>query len=508
MTKKKYFGDESLATSNTLSELEHRSWLTSSDAIDNIIEQAGSGNRTYAWVQIARPIDLSVIDRSFRKFDISLLGTSGDLVRVDVPINKENLLSIRDLPWVSGIGALPSNLKISQIFHEELNNTVSGKQLPVFISVMSSEQEAEFRGAFVDTGVSVGHIDRSIRVFAAVVSPGQIHKLAQLDFVQQIEPIPIVTAAHDTAVPAQGVDKLRTIGSSSGIFSGISGTTTPIGVMDTGLNTNHVDISTFRASICAKNFVDNEDQDLWYDADGHGTHVTGTIAGNGFFVPMYTGMAPGIQHIRFAKVLSSQESGSSLDVFLGMDYLTEESSCFWEGRESESIRPLIVNMSFSSAQLDHDSRSADARKLDSIVWTHRQLYVVSNSNKSEYGYSNYGAAKNSLPVGAAFDGGEIASFSSRGPTIDNRLIPLVTGTGVDVRSVAGAGTHDNYSTKSGTSMSTPSVAGLAALLMDASPDHREQPALVRARLMASAVKPDAWFESETQFPPKQLQRSR
>ena len=500
MTKKKYSSDETLTTSDTLAKFEHRSWLTSSDAIDNIIEQAGGGNRTYAWVQISRPIDLSVIDRSFKEFDISLLGTSGDLVRVDVPINKENLLSIRDLPWVSGIGALPSNLKISQVFQEELNNTVSGKQLPVFISVMSSEREAEFRRAFIDIGVSVGYFDRSIRVFAAVVEPSQIHKLAQLDFVQQIELIPIVTAAHDTAVPAQGVDKLRTIGNSSGIFSGISGATTPIGVMDTGLNTNHVDISTFRESICAKNFVDDEDHDLWYDADGHGTHVTGTIAGNGFFVPMYTGMAPGIQHIRFAKVLSSQESGSSLDVFLGMDYLTEESSCFWEGRESESIRPLIVNMSFSSAQLDHDSRSADARKLDSIVWTHRQLYVVSNSNKSEYGYSNYGAAKNSLPVGAAFDGGEIASFSSRGPTIDNRLIPLVTGTGVDVRSVAGEGTHDNYTTKSGTSMSTPSVAGLAALLMDASPDHREQPALVRARLMASAVKPDAWFKSETQFP--------
>lgn len=36
--------------------------------------------------------------------------------------------------------------------------------------------------------------------------------------------------------------------------------------------------------------------------------------------------------------------------------------------------------------------------------------------------------------------------------------------------------------------------------MDASPEHREQPALVRARLMASAVKPDAWFESEEVFP--------
>ncbi len=49
-------------------------------------------------------------------------------------------------------------------------------------------------------------------------------------------------------------------------------------------------------------------------------------------------------------------------------------------------------------------------------------------------------------------------------------------------------------------MASPSVAGLAAVLMDASPDHREQPALVRARLMASAIRPDGWLESERQFP--------
>lgn len=500
LTKKEISADETLPVSDNFVELKHRSWLTSPGAVEDIIEQAGNRNRTYAWIQISRPVSPHVMERTFRTFDTSVLGSSGDLVRAEVPTNKENLISIRALPWVRGIGALPINRKISLFFQEEINSSESSKQIPIFISVMSSERESEFRRVFIDLGVSVGHFDRSIRVFAAVVDPGQIHNLAQLDFVQQIEPITVVTAAHDTAIPAQGVDKLRTIGNSSGIFSGISGTTTPIGVMDTGLNTNHVDISTFRESICAKNFVDDEDHDLWFDADGHGTHVTGTIVGNGFFVPMYSGMAPGVQHIRFAKVLSSQESGSALDVFHGMDYLTEESSCFWERRESESIRPLIVNMSFSSAQLDHDSRSANARKLDSIVWTHRQLYVVSNSNKSKYGYSNYGAAKNSLPVGAAFDGGEIAGFSSRGPTIDKRLIPLVTGTGVDVRSVAGEGTYDNYSTMSGTSMSTPSVAGLAALLMDASPDHREQPALVRARLMASAAKPDAWFESETQFP--------
>ena len=331
--------------------------------VDNIVKQAGDNEQTYVYIEITRPVDLNLMQRALRKFDASVLGSSGDLVRLLAPNDKKDLLSIRDIPWVSGIGALRPNQKISQLFQEEINRSVTSKRLPVFISVMSLELESSFRRALTGIGVSVGHFDRSIRVFTAVISPSQVHVLAQLDFVQRIEPILVATAVHDTAVPAQGVDKLRTIGSLAGTVSGIKGTTTPIGVMDTGLNTNHADISTFRESICAKNFVTNEDLDLKYDASGHGTHVTGTIAGNGFIIPMYTGMAPGIEHIRFAKVLNSQGFGSFFDILLGMDYLAEESSCIWEGQATESIRPLIVNMSHSGTGLEHDSRSTNARKL-------------------------------------------------------------------------------------------------------------------------------------------------
>lgn len=365
---------------------------------------------------------------------------------------------------------------------------------------MESQNELGFRSVLEDIGVSIGHFDSSIRVFAAVITTGKVRDVTRLDFVSSVEPISIVTAMHDTAIPAQGVDKLRTVGRLAGTFSGITGATTPIAVMDTGLNTNHVDISTFRESICAKNFVPNEDSDLFFDADGHGTHVTATIAGIGYFVPKYAGMAPGVQHIRFAKVLNTESRGTSFGIMQGMDFLAEESSCIFDARESEAIKPLIVNMSLSSARLDYDSRSIGARKLDSIVWTHRQLYVVANANSNRYGYSNYGASKNSLPVGASYDGGEIHGFSSQGPTVDNRLTPLVSGTGVGLYSASGWGNYDNYSSSSGTSMASPSVAGLAAILMDASPGHRQQPALVRARLMASAVRPDAWLETESQFP--------
>ena len=500
LKKEKHSGNPSSGSTGTSNDSELRSWLASPNAVDDIVNHAGNSDRTYAWLQTSRPVKLSLMRSALRQFNASVLGSSGDLVRLRVPNDAESLRSILGLTWVSGIGAFPPNQKLSPSFQKEIHNAVSNTQLPVFISVMESELESLFRPALADIGVVVGYFDPTIRVFAAVISPGQIHDLTHLDFVHFVEPIAIVTAEHDTAVPSQGIDKLRTIGSQSGDISGITGTTIPIGLLDTGLNTNHVDISTLRESICGKNFIANEDNDLWHDSNGHGTHVTGTLVGNGFFLPMYAGMAPGVQHIRFAKVLSARGAASTLTILRGMDFLAEESSCVFDGQETDKIRPLIVNVSLSERGLTHDSRSAAARKLDSLVWAHRQLYVVANSNAGEYGYSNYGAAKNSLSVGVALDSGEISGISSHGPTVDNRLTPLVTGTGFDIYSATGNGSFDSYSSRSGTSMASPSVAGLAALLMDASPDHRERPALVRARLMASAIRPNAWFESESQFP--------
>ena len=89
--------------------------------------------------------------------------------------------------------------------------------------------------------------------------------------------------------------------------------------MDTGLNFNHLDISSHRSSICGANFVYFDplvdDENLWVDAGMHGTHVTGTIVGNGAAQPRYAGMAtPLVRHIRFAKVLSHWGSGN--DIFI------------------------------------------------------------------------------------------------------------------------------------------------------------------------------------------------
>ena len=476
-------------------------WLEDPSALDRLEEAAIAARRnwSFAWLQLTDPQDHDFVTQTLAQLDVEAVGFSGDLVRVKATSDRKSLNLVTELPWVNGIGPLPSERKFDDHLLQQLNDA-SPNPLPVFITVMDSSMLVEIRQELKQLEVATGHFDPAVRAMAALVDQKQLESVSKLDFIQAIEPIGIVEVTHDSAMPQLGADGLRTIGSTNGSYEGISGLSTPIAVMDTGLNTNHVSISELRKSICGENFVGFEDHDLWFDDHGHGTHVTGTLAGSGYFLPHLAGVAPSAEHIRFAKVLSSFGYGDTLGILRGMDYLGEESTCNFNGNVPNPVKPLVVNMSLGRDSLTFDSRGIGARKLDSSVWNHKQVYVVANANSNIYGYSNYAAAKNSLAVAMAWDTGDIAFLSSRGPSFDGRLLPLITGTGVNIVSADGGGAWDTYRAASGTSMASPAVAGVVALLMDASHEHREQPALVRAQLMASAIKPDSWFESDSMFP--------
>ena len=481
---------------------EYVEWLHAPTAIDSIIRQANQANRnwTFGWLQLARPVAASEISDVISNFDASVISTSGPMIGVRLPSERSHLESIRDLEWIQGLGVLPSESKISPSLHHDIQESTQITQHPIYITVMSASAHNESRQELNSLGVATGHFDSDTETFEAVADTKLLNLIADLDFVQAIEAIEIVESNHDSAVQAMGVDSIRAFGGTAGQFTGFNGSSVPIAVMDTGLNTNHVAISSERESICGKNLVPNEDSDLWIDAGLHGSHVTGTVLGNGYFQPLYAGMAPGVEHIRFAKVLSYRGFGFTSYIVRGMDYLAEYSACPLEGGSELAQKPLIVNMSLSGTALTWDGKETASRKVDSIIWSHRQLYAVAASNGSVHGYSNYGVAKNTLAVGASWDNGDIASFSSHGPTIDGRLLPNVVGTGVRIRSALGDNSYDGYRVINGTSMSSPAVAGVLALLMDASPEHRERPALTRARIMASAIRPDAWLDSPQHFP--------
>ena len=481
-------------------------WLDDSAAVAVLADYAAAAGRdgTYAWARLADGAGLDALGASLNALGGEVLGASGPLVRVRLPIDPGRLEQIASLPEVAGLGAPPRPVKLPAALAQEVRSLPADRQYPVFITLMAGDPDGRWRRELAELGAVVGRFDADIRAFTATVDWPALDAIARADFVLAVEPVGLVEAAHDTAVPAMGVDALRWHSGSPGLFRGIGGASVPIAVMDTGLNINHPDIATNRRSICGANFVwtdaRHSEHDLWIDEHGHGTHVTGTIAGDGYVRPEYAGMAPGVAHIRFAKVLHHNGTGWHDSILQGMDYLSLPTGCGESGPAANRVKPLIVNMSLAASSNLFEGRGSGERKLDSVVWSHRQLYVVAQSNEGSSAFSDFGTAKNSFSVGAVTDSGELAGFSSLGPTADGRLAPQIVATGVDVYSASGLGGRGGYESYSGTSMASPTVAGVAALLMDASPAHREQPALTRARLMASAIRPKIWLESPSRFP--------
>jgi len=88
-----------------------------------------------------------------------------------------------------------------------------------------------------------------------------------------------------------------------------------------------------------------------------------------------------------------------------------------------------------------------------------------------------------LAVGAVNSSGSIASFSSQGPTYDGRTKPEVCARGVST-ACATASSDYSYGSASGTSLSTPLIAGAACLLIQARPDFGPQ--MIRLALMETA----------------------
>ena len=479
-------------------------WLVAVDALPRLLAQARAAGRdwSFGWIGLDPDARLADVEPILSTLGVVVEGSAGSLVRARLPGDRETLGAIRALPSVVGLGTQPASERMAPGFAEQARQGAS-ERMPVFVTLMADDADGRWRRELERLGAVVGAYDADTRSYAANVHLRNLETVARADFVQFVEPVRIVRASHDTAVPAMGADFLRSYDASAGAFTGTAGRGVPVAVMDTGLNTNHPDIGSGRDSICGANFVAfdrAEEQDLWADADGHGTHVTGTVAGNGAVRRVFAGMAPRVGDIRFAKVLNSGGWGWDRDIVAGMDFLSEASECSAGGWSDVPAKPLIVNMSLAASSLRFEGRDLGARKLDAVVWGHRQLYVVAQANDSIHGYSNYGAAKNSLAVGAALDSGELSGFSSHGPTRDGRLAPNVVGPGVALNSPAGGGSPGGYVSLSGTSMASPAVAGVSALLMEAVPAHREQPALTRARLMASAIRPDAWFDDPGAFP--------
>ena len=473
-------------------------WMMSGEAtLASLAASTGRG-WTYGWVQLADGSTVGDLRKTLEDAGGEVLGRAGDLVRARLPVDRERLRVIATARPVAGLGVLPARRKVTSDLAERALASAPDDDVPVWITLMDGDADGRWRRALVAMGAEVGRFDPTIRTYAATLPLGALGRVVAADFVLGVETIRRLEPALEFATAAMAADAVRAYDESTGLFSGVGGASVPVGVMDSGLNVGHPAIGSNRRSICGLNATlptREQDQDLWFDADGHGTWVAGVALANGVVNPSRAGMAPLVQDIRFAKVLGGQVNASSLGFGRAMDWLARPTAC----GDAAPRKALVVNASVGSLWIAFDGRSTIERKVDASVWAARQLFVAAAGNDGTGGRHNAMAvAKNTLSVGATDNNGDIASFSSHGPSYDGRLLPNVVAPGVRVTTTAGAG-RDTYITQSGTSLSAPAVVGVAALVMDAVPGLREEPAALRAHLMASAIKPDGFFEDADGF---------
>ncbi|MHA2330210.1 MAG: S8 family peptidase, partial [Candidatus Hodarchaeales archaeon] len=234
---------------------------------------------------------------------------------------------------------------------------------------------------------------------------------------------------------------------------GLTGSGVTIAILDTGIDANHPDLDDLDGNpatsdskvILEKSFIDYDGDGIAdtspLDHMGHGTHVAGIAAANGIL----TGAAPDAWLLN-GKVLDNNGYGSTSWLISGID---------WAITNGANIISLSLSLGDSTV-------SPIMETAIQYAWENNVLVVAAagNSGPFQNSVSSLGLTTRTLTVGASGPLNSITPFSSRGPSIFGEIKPNVVAPGESVFSTV----TRSYMQSSGTSMATPIVSGLAAVL--------------------------------------------
>ncbi|MCA1029598.1 S8 family peptidase [Bacillus timonensis] len=278
----------------------------------------------------------------------------------------------------------------------------------------------------------------------------------------------------------------------------LTGKGVTIAVVDTGIHP-HKDLAD--RIIDFKDFVKGRTEP--YDDNGHGTHCAGDAASNGESSGgKYAGPAPKANLIG-VKVLNKMGSGSLDQVIDGVEW------CIKYNADNPENKIDIISMSLGSTAQQSESEQDDpVVKVVEKAWDEGIVVCVAAGNEGPEvkTIASPGISEKVITVGALDDRNvadsrashEIASFSSRGPTIFGKEKPDIVAPGVNIISLRSPGSYldkmqgsnrveNDYFQLSGTSMATPICAGVVALVLEANPSL--SPDEVKRRLIDGA---DIW----------------
>lgn len=254
--------------------------------------------------------------------------------------------------------------------------------------------------------------------------------------------------------------------------SGNTGSGRKVVILDTGYNYNHPELSS--SYLGGRDFV-NDDNDPM-DDQGHGSHVAGIITADGIDSKA-KGVAPDAGIIA-GKVLDASGSGYFSDVVAaiywavnGQDGIYGTSDDFGSDAISLSLGTAVpyIYKGFCDGVLPDLTNAIKYATQKNVT------VVVAAGNSGNSGVSIPGCISYSTTVGAVDGMDKVASFSARGNALD------ITAPGVNIySSILGSA----YATWSGTSMATPMISGVIALMKYAHPTYSQS--IVESKLFTTA----------------------
>ena len=391
---------------------------------------------------------------------------------------------------IDDIGTL--NEKISEYTESRsrrslVNRYKSGN--PIDFSDLPVEQS--YIDAVKDLNVSVRQVSRWFNALSADVKLSDLEKIARLPFVARIEqvkkfkvsPPPLPEGASENLLEKSSASfqfdygpslaQLTQINVVAAHESGYSGNGVIIAMFDTGFRLSHGVFSHILDTgrlIAQRDFVNNDDvvqDEPEENVHGHGTITWSTVGG--FQEGALIGAAYGASFILAKTEDIRSETKAEEDNWIAAAEWVEELG-------ADIISSSLAYLDFDGTDDDYSISDLDGNTIlvtiaANIAVTKGITVVNAMGNEGTSATSLWAPADGNyvISVGAVTSSGAVWIKSSRGPTADGRIKPDLMARGVSTAAATGA-TDSSFGLAKGTSMSTPLVAGAAALVIQARPD--------------------------------------
>jgi len=504
------------------------------------------GEIGYYIIQFDRPIENSW-KTTLKEKGVAIYDYIQDfafIIRMDS--RKEEI--VRGLPHIRWLGIYQPSYKISQNALDEMfvkESGLKGDEIPhvlLHISVFPNENIGGIKKRITELGGSIIESTTTIwkTKFKIDIRADRIAELPSISGVKWIETVPEWKLFNNVSTDIINVRSPRNT-------FGLYGAGQTVGIADTGLDQGssnpaslHDDFENGAGTSRVLALIDRVGDGANDVRSGHGTHVAGSVLGNGdlsgsnpvsnnFPPTCFAGIAPKANLV--FQALEQNSTGSLSGIPGDLNVLFGQAKSFGADLHTNSWGAPVFS-----------EYTSNSEEVDQFMWNNPDFLILFSAGNEGYDgnfdgiidlYSigapataknclTIGASEGNRPSGAGYDfswgfgwpfyypadpissdhvsdnPNGMAAFSSRGPVLDERYKPDLVAPGTNIlstRSSVASGSlwgwyNSNYVWSGGTSMSTPLTAGAAALMREyliaeesiASPSA----ALIKAALLNSA----------------------